>query len=151
MKEISDLSTKWNGYYVAEVEGEIVGAIGGGMTNSKTAEIYVLYLHPEKRNKKIGTQLLEAYTRLQQEEYNATEQWVSVEKENDKGIPFYKAKGFVFVKEEPANDSELSSADHFFKIKKSIRLKENFRFLGASRLVVHLKVFKHCFLKPFHC
>lgn len=120
LKEITDLSTKWNGYYVAEVEGVIVGAIGGGMTDSKAAEIYVLYLHPEKRNKQIGTKLLKAYTRLQQQKYQAKEQWVSVEKDNDKGIPFYKAKGFVFVKEEPANDPKLSSRHTSLRLKRAL-------------------------------
>ena len=104
--EITDLSTEWNGYYVAEVEGEIAGAIGGGMTGEGIAEIYVLYLNPQKRNRKIGTQLLEAYTELQKKEYGAKEQWVSVAKNNGKGIPFYEAKGFKFVEEQISYDMD---------------------------------------------
>lgn len=30
-----------------------------------------------------------------QKAYGESEQWVSVGKENDKGIPFYKGKGFA--------------------------------------------------------
>jgi ribosomal protein S18 acetylase RimI-like enzyme len=99
-KEIEDVTSEWNGYYVAEIEGEIVGAIGGGMTNPNVAEIYVMYLHPERRNQLIGSKLLNAYTELQKSEYQANEQWVSVAKHNDKGLPFYEAKGFTFVEEQ---------------------------------------------------
>lgn len=35
----------------------------------------------------------------QKEEFDATEQWVSVAKGNQKGIPFYEAKGFIFKHE----------------------------------------------------
>jgi len=105
-KEITEISTEWHGYYVAEVEGQIIGAIGGGMTEKGIAEIYVLYLQPEKRNRHIGTQLLEAYTKIQIDTYEAKEQWVSVAKNNDKGIPFYEAKGFHFVEEQASHEMD---------------------------------------------
>jgi ribosomal protein S18 acetylase RimI-like enzyme len=105
-KEIEDISPEWNGYYVAEIEGEIVGAIGGGMTNPNVAEIYVMYLHPDRRNQQIGSKLLNAYTELQQSEYQANEQWVSVAKYNDKGLPFYEAKGFTFVEEQASHEMD---------------------------------------------
>ncbi|WP_417168712.1 hypothetical protein [Terrihalobacillus insolitus] len=38
----------------------------------------------------------EFVTKQQKEEYGAKEQWVSVQKGNMKGIPFYEAKGFKF-------------------------------------------------------
>jgi hypothetical protein len=34
-----------------------------------------------------------------QKEKGATQQWVSVAKGNQKGIPFYEAKGFIFAEE----------------------------------------------------
>jgi len=118
--EIEDISSKWNGYYVAEIEGEIVGAIGGGMTDAQIAEIYVLYLHPERRNQQIGTKLLNAYTELQKNEYEAAEQWVSVAKENDKGIPFYEAKGFQFVEETTSHEMDSDSGHISLRYKREL-------------------------------
>jgi GNAT superfamily N-acetyltransferase len=48
----------------------------------------------------IGTALLEFLTQ-QQAATGATEQWVSVTEENDLGIPFYLAKGFVHRDRQP--------------------------------------------------
>ena len=62
-------------------------------------EIFVLYVDPNRRNEEIGTILLDAITHQQKEEFYATKQWVSVEKDNQKGIPFHEAKGFVYEHE----------------------------------------------------
>jgi len=56
-------------------------------------EIFVLYLDPMRRGEGIGTLLLDAITE-QQRAQGAREQWVSVEPENMKGLPFYYARGF---------------------------------------------------------
>ena len=63
------------------------------MIEDNFGEVFVLYLNPSRRNEGIGTMILDAITKQQKEEYNATEQWVSVAKGNQKGIPFYEAKG----------------------------------------------------------
>ncbi|WP_082234517.1 GNAT family N-acetyltransferase [Halobacillus massiliensis] len=99
LKETTELSRDWGGYFVALDGEDVVGAAGGGMTGSIDSELYVLYLNPNRRNEGIGTLLLEAVTR-QQKEWGAETQWVSVQKGNDKGIPFYEARGFSFDKEE---------------------------------------------------
>ena len=75
------------------------------MIAEKVGELFVLYMHPERRNEGNGTKILEAVTREQQEEYGAVEQWVSVAKGNDKGIPFYEARGFTFEYEQPVYGS----------------------------------------------
>ena len=93
-------SREWGGYFVAVEENEVIGAIGGGMINQIVGEVFVLYLKPDRRNEGIGTMLLNALTKQQKEEFKATEQWVSVVKGNQKGIPFYEAKGFVFKNEQ---------------------------------------------------
>ncbi|MEN1936613.1 GNAT family N-acetyltransferase [Paenibacillus sp. 102] len=54
----------------------------------------MLYLNPSRRGEGIGTMLLHAITERQIEQ-GAIEQWVSVMKGNQKGIPFYEARGFV--------------------------------------------------------
>jgi len=83
----------WDGWIVAIEDGSVVGAGGGGMIERRVGEVFVLYLDPERRGEGIGTLLLDAITR-QQLAHGAREQWVSVEPENVKGLPFYKARGF---------------------------------------------------------
>jgi ribosomal protein S18 acetylase RimI-like enzyme len=46
-----------------------------------------------RRGEGVGTRLLDAITD-QQRAQGAREQWVSVEPENTKGLPFYYARGF---------------------------------------------------------
>ncbi|SDL89639.1 GNAT family N-acetyltransferase [Sediminibacillus halophilus] len=92
-KEIEQTDRYWGGWFVALEEGNVVGAAGGGMTEEKEGEIYVLYLDPVRRNEGIGTMLLEAVTE-QQKRLGAIKQWVSVAEGNQKAIPFYEARGF---------------------------------------------------------
>ncbi|MEK4403813.1 GNAT family N-acetyltransferase [Sporosarcina sp. FSL K6-6792] len=96
LKEVLEISKEWGGYFVAIEGNEVIGAGGGGMIEDTSGEVFVLYLNPARRNEGIGTMILDAITKQQKEELNATEQWVSVAKENQKGIPFYEAKGFIF-------------------------------------------------------
>lgn len=69
------------------------------MITDSSGELFVLYLNPNRRNERIGTLLLNAITN-QQKEFGAIKQWVSVQKGNQKGIPFYEAKGFQFQYEQ---------------------------------------------------
>jgi ribosomal protein S18 acetylase RimI-like enzyme len=71
------------------------------MTSSGVGEIFVLYLDPARRGEGIGTRLLDAITE-QQRAQGAAEQWVSVDPENTKGLPFYDARGFVVRGDRPA-------------------------------------------------
>jgi ribosomal protein S18 acetylase RimI-like enzyme len=82
----------WDGWIVAVEDGTVIGAGGGGMTEPGVGEIFVLYLDPGRRGEGIGSLLLDAITDKQRE--GAREQWVSVEPENTKGLPFYYARGF---------------------------------------------------------
>jgi GNAT superfamily N-acetyltransferase len=83
--EVTKTSRYWGGYFVALDNDEVVGAGGGGMINDTAGEVFVLYLDPNRRNEGIGTMLLEAITKQQKEE---------------KGIPFYEARGFIFQHEQ---------------------------------------------------
>jgi ribosomal protein S18 acetylase RimI-like enzyme len=104
----------WNGWYVA-VENEVVlGAGGGGVTGENIGEIYVLYLNPQRKGEGIGTLLLEAITNEQIQQGVKT-QWVSVSKGNDKGIPFYEAKGFEYHSEQKTFAS--SSEDKYTSLR----------------------------------
>ena len=98
-KEVLETSKEWGGYFVALEGNEVIGAGGGGMIEETSGEVFVLYLDPSRRNEGIGTMLLDAITKQQKEEFNAKEQWVSVAKGNQKAIPFYVAKGFMFNRE----------------------------------------------------
>lgn len=94
----------WDGWIVA-VDGDVVvGAGGGGMIAPGIGEVFVLYLDPERRREGIGTLLLDAVTE-QQLAQGAREQWVSVEPDNAKGLPFYAARGFRVRGERPARAS----------------------------------------------
>jgi len=83
----------WDGWIVAVEVGSVVGAGGGGMIEPGAGEVFVLYLDPSRRREGIGTLLLDAITD-QQLAQGAREQWVSVEPENERGLPFYEARGF---------------------------------------------------------
>lgn len=101
LQEVVNCSREWGGYFVALDDGDVVGAGGGGMISENTGEVFVLYLDPERRGEGIGTSLLDAITQQQKEEFRAREQWVSVAKGNEKGIPFYEARNFVPHSEQP--------------------------------------------------
>jgi GNAT superfamily N-acetyltransferase len=95
----------WDGWLVAEQDGVVVGAGGGGLINPGIGEVFVLYLDPRLRGLGIGTALLEAITD-QQRRQGANEQWVSVEAKNEKGLPFYEARGIVQREERSAYGSK---------------------------------------------
>lgn len=120
-QEIVSISIEWHGYFIAEMNGKIVGAIAGGMTNSNSGEIYVFYLDPEMRGMGIGTRLLDFATKIQKHSYGASEQWVSVAKGNDYGIPFYEARGFIFQYEELAYGTSVEDQDISLKYKRYIK------------------------------
>jgi ribosomal protein S18 acetylase RimI-like enzyme len=90
----------WDGWLVAVDGGRVVGAAGGAMVDPGVGEVFVLYLDPARRREGIGTLLLDAVTQ-QQLARGAREQWVSVEPENAKGLPFYEARGFEVRGERP--------------------------------------------------
>lgn len=91
----------WDGWLVAVDDDAVVGAGGGGMIEPHAGEVFVLYLDPIRRREGIGSLLLDAITE-QQLANGAREQWVSVEPENIKGLPFYEARGFAGQGERPA-------------------------------------------------
>ncbi|PEA55602.1 GNAT family N-acetyltransferase [Bacillus pseudomycoides] len=103
-KEVLTNNENWYGWFVALENGQVVGAIGGGTTGEKCGEIFVLYLDPNRRREGIGTLLVDHFTEIQKEK-GIVEQWVSVAKGNEKGIPFYEAKGFVKQSERPSQGS----------------------------------------------
>lgn len=111
-EEIACINASWHGYIVAEMNGDIIGVIGGGMRNEVEGELYVLYLHPNIRGNGVGTRLLNHFTQIQKYTYGAEEQWVAVAKGNTYGIPFYEARGFIFQYESQSyaalNDNDIS-------------------------------------------
>lgn len=108
--EVTRSTEAWGGYFVALYNGEVVGAGGGGMIGESKSRLYVLYLEPTRRNEGIGTKILEVITE-QQRAFGAKEQYVTVQKGNMKGIPFYEARGFAFLEEiRPGNIEEEPGA-----------------------------------------
>nr|WP_275661812.1 GNAT family N-acetyltransferase [Lentibacillus sediminis] len=80
--------------HIALAGSNVAGVIGGGMTGSDTAEIFVLYVDETYRYKGIGTLLLDALTK-EHRKNGASRQCVSVEEDNQYGIPFYESRGFL--------------------------------------------------------
>ncbi|SFJ69321.1 Ribosomal protein S18 acetylase RimI [Halobacillus dabanensis] len=115
LDEVTNKGREWGGYIVAVEDGQVVGACGGGMIDQSATELYVMYLDPARRNEGIGTKLLDAFTKQQIDRYGATEQWVSVQKGNDRGIPFYEARGFTFSHESKGYGSE--EAAHYTSLR----------------------------------
>lgn len=98
-KEVTVHNHSWTGYYVALENGQVIGAAGGGLIADTVGELFVLYLDPARRGEGIGSLLLKAVT-TELVGLGAKEQWVSVTSGNQKGLPFYEARGFAF--QEPA-------------------------------------------------
>jgi ribosomal protein S18 acetylase RimI-like enzyme len=91
----------WNGWWVALDDQTVVGAGGGAFIAPASSELYVLYIDSQRRGEGFGTALLDAITdELYQQ--GAREQWVAVTPNNQKGIPFYEARGFVVRGTRPA-------------------------------------------------
>ncbi len=89
----------WLGWLVATDEHATVRAAGGGgMIGRQAGELYILSVAPGHLNQGYGSEILALLTEHQQE-LGATEQWVSVAKGNDLGLPFYRSRGFTFVEE----------------------------------------------------
>ncbi|WP_211655887.1 GNAT family N-acetyltransferase [Planococcus sp. MSAK28401] len=117
--EIHNTSQDWNGWFVAVENGEVIGAGGGGFTDKTVAEVYVLYLDPDRKYQGIGTKLLEAITQ-DQLAHGAQTQWVAVAKGNGMAIPFYEARGFVFQSEEAAYDMPEGENQRSLRYKRNI-------------------------------
>ncbi len=89
------------------------------MTKKGTGWLYVIYLDPQRRNEGIGTKLLDAVTQ-QQKAFGAREQFVTVQRGNVKGIPFYEARGFIFQEEIVSNNLDKEPGAVVYKFRRSI-------------------------------
>lgn len=83
--------------FIAEVDGKIIGFANFSPVKAKgEIELAAIYLQPEHQGKGIGTSFLQEG--IQQIE-GIKEVFINVEKENQVGLRFYQAKGFVVVSE----------------------------------------------------
>lgn len=88
MKRRLDVSS----LYIAEVDGQIVGFANFSTVKEEgEIELGAIYLVPEFQGKGVGTALLNEGLNNAQ---NALKVFINVEKENETGITFYKAKDF---------------------------------------------------------
>ncbi|MFC3927267.1 N-acetyltransferase family protein [Streptococcus caprae] len=102
-KECSTSDENWHGYMVAELDGQVLGAIGGGVSENNTlGHIYVLYVHPDHKGKGMGRALVDFLTDHQKTTYGISRQQVTVAQGNIMGIPFYEAMGFTCQGEIPS-------------------------------------------------
>lgn len=117
-KEVSPAPPHWFGYQVVEESGRVLGAAGGGMTGPGVGELFVIYLDPNERDRGLGTLLLDRVT-AQISATGAKEMWVSVAPGNQRGIPFYEARGFTPI-EQVKTYSSLEDEDIW-----SLRMRRN--------------------------
>ncbi|GAB3058923.1 GNAT family N-acetyltransferase [Salinicoccus sesuvii] len=117
--EVGNPTKEWGGYFVALDRGEVVGAGGGGMIAEGETRLYVLYLDPTRRNEGIGSKILEAITQ-QQKNFGAKSQYVTVQKDNMKGIPFYEARRFMYVEKIVSNNIKNEPNDIVFEYVRTI-------------------------------
>ncbi|GIF77988.1 GNAT family N-acetyltransferase [Asanoa siamensis] len=103
-REVAANPPHWYGYQVVEEAGRVLGAAGGGIGEPGVGELYVIYLDPAERNRGLGTLLLDRVVD-QLTEGGAREIWVRVIEGNDRGIPFYRARGFEVVETVPTFSS----------------------------------------------
>lgn len=87
-------------FYVAEVEGKVIGFVHASVKKEK-AHLHRLYLKPEHQRKGIGTKL---YSRAEEDVRDSGAEVIRLEvmSENEKGTGFYRSKGFEEEKEEAA-------------------------------------------------
>jgi ribosomal protein S18 acetylase RimI-like enzyme len=100
-REVEPAPPHWYGYQVVEEAGRVLGAAGGGLREPGVGELYVIYLDPAERNRGLGTLLLDRVVE-QLTEAGAKEIWAAVFRGNERGIPFYRARGFEEVETVPA-------------------------------------------------
>jgi ribosomal protein S18 acetylase RimI-like enzyme len=91
--EIAPSPPSWFGYLVVEEDGRVRGTAGGGVTAPGVGELFVIYLDPAERGRGLGTLLLDRIIE-QVAGAGAAELWASVVVDNEKGLPFYRARGF---------------------------------------------------------
>lgn len=95
-EEVTETSPYFHGYWVAEVAGQVLGCIGGGIDDQGAGHIYVFYVQPDCKRQGIGRALLESFTAHQKETYGIGEQWItSLMEGNSVGQSFYEKQGFV--------------------------------------------------------
>jgi ribosomal protein S18 acetylase RimI-like enzyme len=81
------------GYQVVEEDGRVLGTASGGTTAPGVGELFVIYLDPAERGRGLGTLLLDRIIE-QVSGAGAAELWASVVVDNEKGLPFYRARRF---------------------------------------------------------
>lgn len=84
----------WWGWVVAEADGRVAAAGGGGPVDEGGCELYVLYVDPPVQRRGLGSAVL-AFVTEQARAHGATRQRVAVAPDNPKGIGFYRRHGFA--------------------------------------------------------
>jgi GNAT superfamily N-acetyltransferase len=104
-REVAARPPRWFGYQVVEDGGRVLGAAGGGITAPRRGELFVIYLDPGERGRGLGTLLLDRVIE-QVRGAGAEEIWAGVVVDNERGIPFYRARGFETVETVPAHGAQ---------------------------------------------
>ncbi|WP_197046578.1 GNAT family N-acetyltransferase [Oceanobacillus salinisoli] len=116
---------KYTTVFVAEVDGKIVGfANYSPVSRDGSTILGAIYIYPEYQGKGIGS----AFLKEGMEELgDVREIQLNVEKNNTIGMRFYRAKGFVKVKEyeEDFDGHILQTVKMVLKVKDNINARKN--------------------------
>lgn len=118
LEKVTEDIKKGSYTYVAEQNGDVVGVIGGGMDGKAKGYVYVFYIDDKNRYQGIGKELLKKLTAHQRHK-GATGQWVSVQEDNELGLPFYRSQGFI-VQEKKVTTTANGEAQVSLKMRRDI-------------------------------
>ena len=84
-------------FYVSEINGEIMGYVLGLIKENKYGWIKAIAVHPDSQGKGLGTELMDFVTNRLKES-GAKTIGLHARTNNEKGVSFYKNRGFRAVK-----------------------------------------------------
>ncbi len=104
--------------YIALLDSEVIGVIGGGKIGPHTGEIFVFYVDEKMKDQGVGEKLLEKLTQ-EHIEAGLSKQSVSVQKGNERGMSFYEARGFRY---QERNLTETATGEQQVSLRYSRRI-----------------------------
>ncbi|WP_267640629.1 GNAT family N-acetyltransferase [Haloarchaeobius amylolyticus] len=106
-----DIEPEGRPFFVAAVDGTVVGFAEGIREDARTADLYRIYVHPDHWGDGVGSALLD---RLERHFADAGVErlFVSVLADNDVGVAFYESVGFEHVETTTDEQFDVPRAEY---------------------------------------